>query len=243
MTWKHQVRLAFQRRLGLDIVRFPGHDPLVRTVQLLNHYKVDCVVDVGANNGGFASSIREVGYAGRIISFEPLCKPFEALKNAAARDDLWEVHQCAIGATTGTITINVSGNSGLSSSILPMLDSHSNAAPASRYIDTETVNQDRLDSLIPKLGVSDSDRTFIKIDVQGYEGAVLDGASELLGRPGTIGLQLELSLTPLYEGAMTYGEGLDRAGSLDMSLMGLSPVFTDPASGRLLQFDAVFFKE
>ena len=209
---------------------------------MLDHYDVNCVVDVGANDGGFASSIRAVGYTGRIISFEPLPKPFAALRQRAAADDNWDVYQYAIGATKGSVTINVSGNAGLSSSALPMLDTHLNAEPNSRYIDSETVNQDRLDSLIPELGVSADHRTFIKIDVQGYEGAVLDGASDLLTGTGIVGLQLELSLTPLYEGAMTYREALDRAEALGMRLMDLSPVFTDPASGRLLQADAVFFR-
>jgi hypothetical protein len=40
---------------------------------------------------------------------------------------------------------------------------------------------------------------------------------------------------------MTYREGLDRAESLGMTLMGLDPVFADPATGQLLQVDAVFF--
>lgn len=243
MTWKHSVRLAFQRHLGLDIVRFPGHDPLLNTVKLLKHYRVNCVVDVGANSGGFALPIREAGYQGRIVSFEPLSQPYAALLRNVARDSNWDAYQHAVGATKERVTINISGNSGLSSSVLPMLDTHTAAAPHSRYVDSETVDQDRLDALLPKLGVSSSDRIFIKIDVQGYEAAVLDGASELLASPAVVGMQLELSLTPLYEGAMTYRDGLARADALGMSLMGVSPVFTNPDSGRLLQFDAVFFKE
>jgi hypothetical protein len=81
----------------------------------------------------------------------------------------------------------------------------------------------------------------LKIDVQGYEGAVLDGASSLFADGSIVGLQLELSLVPLYGGAMTYREGLDRAESLGMTLMGLDPVFADPKSGQLLQADSVFF--
>ena len=84
-------------------------------------------------------------------------------------------------------------------------------------------------------------RTFLKVDVQGYERAVLDGASQLLANSDIIGLQLELSLVPLYGGAMTYRDGLDFAESLGMTLKGLDPVFSDPKSGQLLQADAVFF--
>ena len=243
MTWKDSVRLGFQRHLGLDIVRFPGHDPILNTVKLLNHYRVDCVVDVGANTGGFALPLREAGYRGRIISFEPLSKPFAALRRYVDRDTKWDAYQCAVGAAKERVTINISGNAGLSSSVLPMLDSHTAAAPQSRYVGSETVDQDRLDSLLPKFGVTSSGRVFLKIDVQGYEAAVLDGASDLLASSTVVGMQLELSLTPLYEGAMTYREGLARADALGMNLMGISPVFTNPDSGRLLQFDAVFFKE
>lgn len=242
MTWKQTIRLGLQRRLGLDIVRFPS-EPLLNTVKLLDFYRIDCVVDVGANYGGFATSIREAGYKGRIISFEPLPQPFAALRRAAARDDEWEAYQYAIGASKDRVTINISGNSGLSSSVLPMLETHTAAAPNSHYVDSATVDQECLDSLLPSLGLNSTNRIFIKVDVQGYEAPVLDGAAELLASETVAGLQLELSLTPLYKGAMTYRQGLDRADALGMSVMGLSPVFTNPDSGRLLQFDAVFFKE
>jgi FkbM family methyltransferase len=242
MTLKQNMRRLVQK-FGLDIVRYPLHDPLARTVRLLQHYRVDYVIDVGANNGGFASSIRNLGYRGKIISFEPLARPFEELRRKAAADGNWDVHQCAIGSTQGKVTINVSGNSGLSSSVLPMLDTHLIAAPNSRYVDIETVDQDRLDSLLPKLGLGTGDPTFLKVDVQGYEGAVLEGASGLFQDRAILGMQLELSLTPLYSGAMTYMEGLDRAEVLGMTLMGLDPVLVDPDSGRLLQADAVFFVE
>ena len=208
---------------------------------MLQHYEVDHVVDVGANDGGFSSAIRQLGYTGKIISFEPLEKPFGALSVKAAADSNWDAHRHAIGDTDGEVTINVSGNSGLSSSVLPMLDTHLAVAPKSKYVATETVPQLRLDSRLPELGIDTTCRTFLKIDVQGYEGAVLDGASRLFADGAILGLQLELSLTPLYAGGMTYREGLERAEGLGMCLMGLDPVLSDPNTGRLLQADAVFF--
>ena len=240
MRWKHELRRIVQR-FGVDVVRYPLHDPLVRTVKLLEHHRVTCVVDVGANDGGFAAAIRGLGYTGRIISFEPLQGPFESLRRKAISDDNWSVTQCAVGDAKGEVTINVSGNAGLSSSVLPMLESHTDVAPNSRYVGAETVRQERLDALLPELGVNPNIRTFLKVDVQGYENAVLDGASGLFSNNAVVGLQLELSLVPLYAGAMTYREGLDRAESLGMTLMGLDPVFADPESGQLLQADAVFF--
>ncbi|WP_206613827.1 FkbM family methyltransferase [Mycolicibacterium elephantis] len=237
---KHELR-RWVHRFGIDIVHYPLQDPLARTVKLLHHHRVQCVLDVGANDGGFATGIRELGYTGRIISFEPLEHPFKSLQRKASRDDKWDAMQYAIGDSKSEVTINVSGNAGLSSSVLPMLETHTDALPSSRYVGTEKVRQERLDELLPELGVGPGARTFLKVDVQGYESAVLDGASNLLSNGVIVGLQLELSLVPLYSGAMTYRDVLNRADRLGMTLMGLDPVFADPATGQLLQADAVFF--
>lgn len=240
MRLKHELR-HLVHHFGIDVVRYPLGDPLARTVKLLAHHRVDCVVDVGANDGGFATGIRGLGYAGRVISFEPLRQPFASLRHKAASDDAWDTVQCAIGDARRDVTINVSGNAGLSSSVLPMLAAHTDVEPSSRYVGSETVGQDRLDRLLPEMGIGADRRTFLKIDVQGYERAVLDGAAGLFTSGAIVGMQLELSLVPLYDGAMTYREGLDRADDLGMTLMGLDPVFADPKSGQLLQADAVFF--
>jgi len=222
-------------RVGYEISR-----PLSGTAKLLDHYGINCVVDVGANDGGFGTAVRHCGYTGRILSFEPLQEPFKALRQKAISDGNWETFQCAVGDASAEVTMNVSGNKGRSSSVLPMLEAHIDAAPQARYVGTETIRQERLDALLPRFGLTSSSRTFLKVDVQGYERAVLDGASGLFADGSIIGLQLELSLVPLYDGAMTFREGLERANNLGMTLMRLDPMFDDPTSGQTLQVDAVF---
>lgn len=241
MRWKHELRHLVQR-FGFDIVPYPLHEPLARTVRLMQHHQIDCVVDVGANDGGFAEGIRGLGYTGRIISFEPLQQPFEVLRRKSADDDNWEAVRCAVGSTQDVVTINVAGNDGLSSSVLPMLDAHTEVAPTSRYVRSEEVTQERLDDVLPQLGVTADNRVFLKIDVQGYERAVLDGASALFEDSAIAGMQLELSFVPLYSGGMLYRESLDRAEQLGMALMGLTAAFDNPKTGQLLQADAVFFR-
>jgi FkbM family methyltransferase len=242
VTLQHQVRLGL-RRFGIDFARYPESDPMSSVVRLLEHFGIDCVVDVGANSGGFASTIRRLGYSGRIVSLEPLSGPFEMLAARASKDPAWEVLRVAAGDEDCEIEINIAGNAGASSSVLTMLEAHANAAPDSRYVGTEVVPQRRLDGLLPELGVGAAHSAFLKLDVQGYEGAVLDGAIELFGAGAIAGLQMELSLVPLYSGAITYKEGLDRGERLGMSLMGILPGFSDPSSGRLLQADVVFLRE
>ena len=88
--------------------------------QLLKGFErfgVDLVFDVGANVGQFGSEIRTMGFAGRIVSFEPLSAAHARLSAAAKRDPAWSVHpRCAIGDHDGTVEINIAGNS-VSSSI------------------------------------------------------------------------------------------------------------------------------
>jgi hypothetical protein len=83
-------------------------------------------------------------------------------------------------------------------------------------------------------------RAFLKIDTQGYEDQVLKGATTLLGR--IIGLQVELSLVPLYEGQQLFDDLSRRLRSLDFELWSIAPVFVDPKTGRLLQADVTFYR-
>ena len=52
--------------------------------KLLAALKVDCVFDVGANVGQYASMLRhQAKYKGRIISFEPLSREFQELERVS----------------------------------------------------------------------------------------------------------------------------------------------------------------
>lgn len=238
MTFKHRLRLGL-RRFGVEVSRYRPTTPLV---SLLERFGIETVIDIGANDGGFGTLIRSAGYRGRIVSFEPLSSPFKALSRAIAHDPMWTAYQYAIGDQDREVEINVAGNSGASSSLLPMLDAHVDAAPDAVYVGLERATMRRLDDVLPGIGLTNGDRMFVKIDVQGFESMVLDGAPKLLAEGGIVGLQLELSIVPLYEGSMTYREGLDRIEALGMRLMGIEPGFLDPRSGQLLQFDGIFFR-
>lgn len=117
---------------------------------------------------------------------------------------------------------------------------HAEAAPQSRYIGAECVPISRLDSITNKT-IKNAKSILLKIDTQGYEMQVLLGAEHLLER--VVGLQLELSLVPLYAGQALYRDIIDWLAERDFSLWSVIPGFTDPASGRMLQMDGVFFKD
>ncbi|BBZ69204.1 hypothetical protein MPRS_02970 [Mycobacterium paraseoulense] len=180
-------------------------------------------------------------YMGRIISFEPLSGPFALLERNSSKDPLWDCRRCALGEVDGTISINVAGNAGASSSVLPMLKSHQDAFPPANYVGTEEVPMHRLDTVANDL-LQPADKLFLKIDVQGFEKQVIAGAQETVS-DRCVGMQIELSLLPLYEGGMLIREALDVVYSLGFTLTGLLPGFTDPRDGRMLQADGIFFRE
>ncbi|BCO52674.1 MULTISPECIES: FkbM family methyltransferase [Mycobacterium avium complex (MAC)] len=210
-------------------------------VKQLESRDVNVVLDVGANSGQYGNDLRCAAYTGRIISFEPLSTPFSKLERNASNDPLWDCRQCALGESDGTISINVAGNAGASSSVLPMLKSHQEAFPPANYIGTEEVAIRSLDSVAPEV-LGSTDQFFLKIDVQGFERQVLAGAKSTVN-DRCVGMQLELSFLPLYEGGMLAREALELAESLGFTLMGLMPGFADPRDGRMLQADGIFFRE
>lgn len=229
------------RHAGFDIRRFPVGHPTHDLVSQLAFHAITCVFDVGANEGGYARSLRKFGYRGRIVSFEPVADAFARARRAAARDRAWEVVQLALGAETTTATINVAGNGGHSSSLLTMLREHERVQPSAAYVRTEVVEQRAFDEVAPTL-LSPDDRVLLKLDVQGYERQVLEGAEATLARGAVHGLQLEMSFVPLYDGGWLYDETLAWARGRGFELTRIIPGFTDHASGRMLQADGLFFR-
>jgi FkbM family methyltransferase len=228
------------RSLGFDLRRFnPANSEAAQLKAMLAVNRINIIFDVGANTGQFGRVLRSVGYRGKIVSFEPLVNAHEQLLKASRGDPLWEVAtRGAIGSEEGEIEIHVAGNS-QSSSVLGMLDAHSDAAPESRYLDKEKVPLYRLDSLLPSY-LSQDMVPFLKIDTQGYEDRVIKGAKGVLSQ--ITGLQLEMSLVPLYEGQKLYPEMMEVVSAAGFKLWSMSQVFVDPHTGRLLQVDATFFR-
>ena len=127
----------------------------------------------------------------------------------------------------------------MSSSVLPMLESHSSAAAGSAYISREATPMHRLDAVAAQY-VSKAQNPFVKIDTQGFEWQVLNGAPETLVR--TRGIMVELSLIPLYSGQRLWRDVVDRLELDGFALWTIHPGFVDPRNGRTLQIDAVFFR-
>lgn len=230
----------FLRRRGVMLDRYSCSTSAdLRLVRMLAANRVDLVLDVGANSGGYAKSLREAGYRGRILSFEPLSSAHALLTTAAGGARDWAVApRMALGDRDGDVSINIAGNSA-SSSLLPMTVQHETALPESAYVGSETVQVRRLDGVRhPFLDAAAA--PFLKIDTQGYESQVLAGASGSL--PRLVGVQLEMSLRQLYQGQSLWKEVIASLEAAGFELWALVPGFFDPATGRMLQCDGIFFR-
>lgn len=217
-------------RFGVEAVRSATFGNFLRT----RH--IDLVVDVGGNLGQFAESVRERGYTGRIHSFEPVGKIFHSLERRAARDPKWTVTRAALGAAPGEVQINLYDNHTLNS--LHALDDGNarRLAVDPTVIGTESVPMTTLDAA---LASDPATSILLKIDTQGHERAVLDGAGATLARASA--LLLELPVVPLYEGIWSFNEALahiDALGFTPAQFRSVNTMADDPACA--IEFDCLF---
>ncbi len=226
--------------LGFEVRRIPSPSEADGIQFFLNYYNIDLVLDIGANIGQYGKHLRNLGYSRKIVSFEPLSIAYSQLQAVSSKDPLWEIApRTAIGNEEADITINISANS-VSSSVLDMLESHLNAAPESIYCDSEIVRLSRLDTVARQYIKQDTKSIFLKIDVQGFEQQVMEGATQIL--PKVSGVQLELSLVPLYKDQLTFQEMINFMERIGYQLRVVTPGFADSKTGKLLQIDGIFFK-
>lgn len=214
-----------------------------RQVALLQKRQIEYVIDVGANDGGFAKELFANGYKGKVLSFEPLIDAWCLLQKRTMKfGERWQLGpRVAIGCDTGEATFNEAGNSA-SSSLLPMLEEHERAAPQSAFVNTHTIQVNTLDNLADTLGFPlEPNSIFLKIDVQGAEHMVLEGATSLLEkRVG--GVQLEMSLEPLYDGQKTSAELDETLRNAGFKAWDMIPGFRNPNSLQLLQYDGIYLR-
>jgi FkbM family methyltransferase len=203
-------------------------------------FATDVILDIGANTGQFAQCLRAGGYHGHIISFEPLSDAHATLVAAAAADPLWDVaERCAVGASDGWAEINIASNS-YSSSLLPMLDLHREAAPQSVYRGTEPCRVVALDTYIERTFSDPTTLIGLKIDTQGFEAQVLEGLRRHQDRVKVV--VCEMSLAPLYANSPNMSELCRLLAEIGYRCVALGPEFDDPRTGELLQANGVFVK-
>lgn len=205
---------------------------------ILSAVDISTVIDVGANSGHFGKLMREMGHKGTIISFEPISNAFSEPNRVSAHDDTWHCYQIALGNESAEKKINISANS-MSSSLLVAEEWTITQHPSIEKIGTEIVKIRRLDEIWHELPFStNGDRVMLKLDVQGFEPQVLEGAGNKIFEISL--LLLEAGLVPTYQGAMP----LDRIVA-KLRDAGFLPVWIDQGwrnekTGQVFECDVAF---
>ena len=225
---------------GYDVSRYdPRCNYLALRKLLLDRYAIDMVLDVGANVGAFGRQIRDIGYGGRIVSFEPIAGVFKELARHAGQDPNWVAMNCALGDFDGSATINIAANNAESSSLLEMLPRHLEAAATSKFVAQEQIQVKRLDGIFDSV-CAGMRNIYLKIDTQGFEKQVLEGAGGTLARIDT--LQLELSLVPLYRNDTLFLDMWSYLREQGFQAVAFEPGFLDVERGQMLQVDGIFHR-
>lgn len=194
-----------------------------------------CIIDVGASNGGFARKARGLFPQTKIFSFEPMPAVYEELNQHFLQDNNFRSYNIACSDVRGSVDFFVSSNQG-SSSLLDMGNAHKEAYPGSAEITKIHVNTDTLDNIL--LTEKTGDMIFLKMDVQGGEMKVLEGAPEILKKVSLI--FTEVSFIELYEGQPLVNEMIRYLAERGFLLMGIENVSQQLTDGQYLQADLYF---
>ncbi|AEG48912.1 methyltransferase FkbM family [Sphingobium chlorophenolicum L-1] len=196
------VRLALAGRVH----QYPEIQVLRR---FLSAFAVDCVFDVGANRGQYATMLRkDAGFRGTILSFEPNPQVFAELERRAASDGKWHAFNMALSDFDGTASFNIMAADQFSSLKKPSGEQDAIFADRNKVTHTVDMQCRRLENLLPELKAAhDFARPFLKMDTQGHDLSVCEGAGAVLSEMA--GVQTELGVRPIYEGGTGYRVMID----------------------------------
>lgn len=232
-------RRAARRNMGafqLSMLRFLADEHVSWTLREL---EVNCVIDVGANVGQFAKTLRANGYAGRIVSFEPLPGAAAKLRESARNDPDWLVYETALGDERGQTQINA--RPGTMSSLLPTSSFGHNWHSQLREGQSETIQIQRLDDLYDDVTKHLADpRVYLKMDTQGYDLQTFRGAGTKIS--SIIGLQSEVACVPIYAGMPRLPEQFSEYESAGFEVTGMFPVTRHKQTLRVIEYDLIMVR-
>jgi FkbM family methyltransferase len=226
------------RACGYDLVRLPIEGSLgAHLAALFARLDINCVLDVGAHVGEYGLFLRGLGFHGHIVSFEPAAASFAVLSEVAGRHAGWTAHRLALGAGHGPVALHVTRRPEFSSIRALRPECREIFGPAAAVERVETVEMRRLSSLFGACtaGIPEP-RVYLKMDTQGYDLEVLDGAGSALG--AVLALQSEVSVKPLYQDMPDYTASIARLTALGFELTGLFAVSRDREL-RMIELDCV----
>lgn len=237
-----QFLRAILNKCGFDLIKTKNNHGSFNEhlSNVLSAKNIECILDVGANSGQYGKSLRELGYTGYIVSFEPVRAVFEQLKVNSQNDPKWFCYNLALGDKNEEKVLNVYSST-VFSSFLKANDYSKNIWNSLNTVTPETVKVCRLEDvwgdLIGKLGCKNH---MLKLDTQGFDQFVFDGARSCLKDIEV--LQSELSLISVYENMGRAYDILQEFHECNYFISGMYPINRD-ASMAVIEYDCVLVKK
>ena len=209
-----------------------------QVAEMLLAHGINCVLDVGANQGQFGVSLRSSGYEGLILSFEPNATAYEALTQKL--DARWHSFPVALGDVEEHRDLNLMQHSVFTSFLEPTNRSTDQFREGNAVTEVATVQARRLDSFLNNVPLPPDPKIFLKCDTQGYDLRVIRGAGTRLDN--IFLLQTELSMVPIYDGMPDYLETLRFCDSLGFVPAAFFPVTNDERTLGAVEFDCLMVR-
>jgi FkbM family methyltransferase len=176
--------------------------------KLLDLLDVDCVLDIGANEGQYAEMLRQkANYQGLIVSFEPMPDAAARCRARSASDPHWLVQELAISNKDGEQVFNTMASPQFSSLSTPKHDestffTENNSITSSAMGKTETLSS-ALKRIVADHGIK---RPFLKMDTQGFDTTIVESSKSIMDQ--FVGLQSELAIKKIYESSVDFREAI-----------------------------------
>jgi FkbM family methyltransferase len=241
---QHQLEASGVKKLlkGLQLTRHPrAWSALANTrtaaaiehLQVLRDVRADTIIDVGANKGQFSVAARIVNPHVKIVAFEPLDSEARIFEKNHRRSRGVELHRCALSKVEGQADFYVPRRADSSSLRQPTQQASFAYGVSAKYV--IRVETRRLDQILAPLALVGC--VLLKIDVQGAEGEVIEGAVGILSQVRFI--YVEASFVELYAGQLLASGLASLLDALGFELRGVYNMSRTPQFGAT-QADFLF---
>jgi FkbM family methyltransferase len=226
------------RKTGREIRPINYHEERILKVKndwLINE-NINTIIDIGANDGGYATKIRKIFPTAKIYSIEALTPAYNILVSKFTNDKNFYSFNYALSNYTGETSFWECNASSACSSLLEMDELHKNLYPSTANNKLITLPCYKLDDLLQSNILQKN--ILLKIDVQGSEKIVLEGSKEIL--KSTHIIYSEVSFNSLYKNSLLFNEYASFLYSLGFKIEGIENISQSKIDGAFLQADAFF---
>lgn len=201
-------------------------------------YRPHVILDIGARHGWFFHCWQDWCPDAQVHAFEPVQEAFDTAMHLYGSHPLVKINQAGVGCNEGFLNIKIFEKSGASNSFLPLRkETWDEVQFETGSVTERAVPVTTIDAYLRKESLPDV--YLLKIDVQGYELKVLEGAEATLPRIDHI--FVETGIVPFYEGAPRFTDIYEFLSQRGFHLMAMQAWHR--GNHKLMETDMLFRRD